>query len=87
MNDSRRKVSEVEGFINMLLAASEDKYMNKTLEVLLSKPDEERKIIVVKMVEELKAKRAPQTLIEAIACLVDDSIAEKAYEVIYQRGR
>ena len=31
--------------------------------------------------------RAPQKLIEAMACLLDDEIAEKAYQVIYQCAR
>ena len=82
-----RSVSEIDGFISMLRAACEDKYMNDTLERLLSQPDKKRKQIVLKLVEDLSHKQAPSTLIEAISCLVDDEIAEKAYEVIYQCSR
>lgn len=38
------------------------------------------------LVKELTNKKAPLELIEAISCLVDDSIAEKAYGVIYGRS-
>ncbi len=75
---------EVEGFINMLLAACEDSSMNRTLEMLLSQPDERRRAIVAKLIQRLKESDAPQSLIEAMACLLDDAVAEKAYEVIYQ---
>ena len=67
----------------MLRAACEDKAMNATLENLLSQPDKKRKAMVLTLVKELTKKNAPLELIEAISCLVDDSIAEKAYEVIY----
>ena len=75
---------EVDGFINMLLAACEDKSMNDTLEMLLSQPDEKRRAIVHRLLDRLKEKHAPQALIEAMACLLDDAAAEKAYEVIFQ---
>jgi hypothetical protein len=58
---------EVEGFIDMLLAACEDKSMNATLEMLLSQPDAKRKAIVHRLLDRLKEKDAPQALIEAMA--------------------
>ena len=87
MGNERRRVSEVEGFIDMLLAACEDKHMNNTLEKLLSQPDKKRKEIVLMLVEDLTNKGAPTPLIEAISCLRDDKIAEKAYEAIYLCSR
>jgi hypothetical protein len=32
-------------------------------------------------------KEAPKDFIEAIACLLDDAVAEKVYEVIFQCRR
>jgi len=75
---------EVDGFIDMLLAACEDKSMNATLEMLLSQPDVKRKAIVHRLLDRLKEKHAPPALIDAMACLLDDTAAEKAYEVIFQ---
>ena len=79
--------AEVDGFIDMLLAACQDKNMNDTLEMLLSQPDHLRKGIVHRVLEQLRQKKAPQRLIEAITCLLDDAAAEKAYEVIFQCKR
>jgi hypothetical protein len=75
---------EVDGFIDMLLAACEDQQMNDTLEMLLTQPDVRRRAIVYRLLDRLKEKKAPPTLIEAMACLLDDAAAEKAYEVIFQ---
>ena len=78
---------EVEGFIDMLLAACEDENMNATLEMLLSQPDVKRKAIVQRLLDRMKEKHAPPALIDAMACLLDDDAAERAYEVIFQCGK
>ena len=87
MEIKQRSVAEVDGFIAMLDAACEDQYMNKTLEQLLSLPDDKRKDVVLNLLEELNNKNAPKMLLEAISCLIDDKIAERAYEVIYHCSR
>ena len=69
------------------MAACEDKHMNETLARLLSLPDEKRKEVVLKLLEDLNNKGAPNILIEAISCQVNDAIAEKDYKVIYQCSR
>jgi Trp operon repressor len=85
--DSPRTFGDVEGFINMLLAACEDEAMNETLQILLAQPDERRKAIVHRLLDRLRERSAPQPLIDAMACLLDDEAAEKAYEAIYKCGR
>jgi hypothetical protein len=75
---------DVDGFIDMLLAACEDRTMNETLEMLLSQPDQRRKEIVYRLLDRLKERKAPAALIDAMACLLDDAAAERAYEVIFQ---
>ena len=87
MPDTPRTFAEVEGFINMLLAACEDRSMNDTLEMLLSQPDAKRRAIVRRLLDRLKEREAPPALVEAMACLLDDDAAEKAYEVIFQCGK
>ena len=84
MSDPPETFGDVEGFINMLLAACEDRAMNETLQMLLSQPDERRRAIVHRLLDRLRERHAPQPLIEAMACLLDDAAAEKAYEVIYR---
>ena len=85
--DTPRTYAEVEGFIDMLLAACEDASMNETLELLLSQPDDRRRAMVERILARLRTREAPQKLIEAMACLLDDDVAEKAYAAIHDCDR
>ena len=87
MEGAPRTFGEVEGFIDMLLAACEDRSMNDTLEMLLSQPDAKRRAIVHRMLDRLKQRKAPPALVDAMACLLDDAAAEKAYQVIFNCGK
>lgn len=82
-----RTYGEVEGFIDMLLAACEDASMNETLELLLSQPDDKRRAMVERILLRLRTRNAPQKLVEAMACLMDDEVAEKAYAAIHACAR
>lgn len=82
-----RSVAEVEGFVSLLLAACDDPKINATLAKLLAMPDERRRGLVHAWVTDLLIEKAPQDLIQAVACLSDDAVAEKAFEVIYNCGR
>lgn len=84
---SRRTVGEIDGFITLLRAACDDRTVNDALEKLLSLPDERRHALVHTWVSDLLVKEAPKDFIEAIACLLDDAVAEKVYEVIFQCRR
>ena len=84
---SRMTYGEVEGFVSMLLVACEDAGMNETLEVLLSLPDDRRRLVVRELLDRFQANAAPQPLYEAFACLLDDRVAEQAYQVIFKCRR
>ena len=82
-----RSVAEVQGFIDLLMAACNDAKINATLERLLAMPDARRQGLVHTWVTDLMIEEAPKELVEAVACLMDDAVAEKAYEVIYKCKR
>ena len=82
-----KTVGEIETFITMLLTACENKMVHGHLEKLLSLPDQKRQAAVHAWVNDLLIAQAPQDFIAAIACLMDDKVAEKAYEVIYECKR
>jgi hypothetical protein len=82
-----RSVADVDGFVNLLMAACNDPNVNATLERLLSMPDEKRRGLVHTWVTDLLIKEAPRDFVQAVACLADDAIAEKAYEVIFNCKR
>ena len=69
------------------MAACNDSKINTTLERLLSMPDAKRKGLVHAWVTDLIIDEAPKDLVQAVACLMDDAVAEKAYEVIFRCKR
>lgn len=82
-----KSVADIGAFITMLSAACESPEVNARLEKLLSLPDEERKGLVHAWVTDLLVAEAPRDFVQAVACLMDDAIAEKAYEVIFSCRR
>ena len=80
-------VAEVDGFIDLMRAACDNPAINAALEKLLSQPDEQRQAMVHNWVSDLLLRSAPRDFTRAIACLMHDGVAEKAYTVIYQCQR
>ena len=82
-----RTYGEVEGLVTMLMAACDDMGMNETLEMLLSAPNDRRKAAIHQLIEGFRMGGAPKSLHDAFVCLLDDEVAEKAYEIIYRCKR
>ena len=82
-----KSVGEIDAFVTMLVAACDDATMYERLERLLSMPDEKRQALVRTWVGDLLIAEAPRDFVQAIACLLDDRIAEKAYEAIFRCKR
>lgn len=87
MNTPPRSVAEIEGFVGLLRAACDDEKINATLQRLLEMPNAQRQGVVHAWVTDRLIAEAPREFVQAVACLIDDAIAEKAYEVIYQCRR
>ena len=71
----------------MLRVACEDRGINERLERLLSLPDTQRHAVVHSWIFDLLIAQAPKDFIAAGACLSNEKVAEKAYEVIYKCER
>lgn len=84
MNSLARSVAEVDGFVDLLRAACADERINATLRRLLEMPDGKRQGVVHAWLTDLLIEGAPKEFTQAVACLMDDAIAERAYEAIYQ---
>jgi hypothetical protein len=82
-----RSVAEIDSFITMLQVACADASVNTRLEKMLALPDEQRRNLVHQLVSDMLIAKAPRDFVAAIACLSDDAIAEKAYEVIFKCRR
>lgn len=81
-----RSVGEIESFVTLLRAACHDATMNARLQRILELPDEKRRSLIHSLVSDMLIAKAPRDFVMAIACLEDDAVAEKAYEVIFQCG-
>lgn len=84
---SPRSVADIGTFITMIAAACDDPAVSKRLAQLLEMPDQKRQGLVHAWVTDLLVAQAPRDFVQAIACLMDDKIAEKAYEVIFKCRR
>jgi hypothetical protein len=82
-----KSVGEIETFVTMLATACQNRMVHERLERLLSMPDEKRQAVVHAWVRDLLIAKAPRDFVQAIACLLDDRVAEKAYEVIFKCKR
>jgi hypothetical protein len=82
-----KSVGEIETFITMLSTACADTSVHARLEKLLSLPDRKRQDVVHAWVRDLLIAEAPRDFVQAIACLLDDRVAEKAYEAIFNCRR
>jgi hypothetical protein len=87
MPQSRRappltSVGEVDTFIDLLRLAREDPRVHAALEQLLSLEPARRQVLVHNWVGDLLVREAPRAFTQAIACLMDDAIAEQARTVI-----
>ena len=86
-NNAPGSVAEIESFITLLRVACEDASINARLEKLLSLPNDKRRGIVHAWVTDMLIAEAPKDFVAAIACLSDDRVAEKTYEVIFKCKR
>src|SRR5258708_793139 len=68
MKEIPRTYAEVDGLITMLQVACEDATINRTLQELLSQPNETRKRSVLDLAKMLRGKAAPSELVDAIVC-------------------
>src|SRR5262249_1164476 len=78
----RRSVGDIDSFVRLLMGACEDDAVAARLESILTMPDAQRRAFLHKLLNDLMVADAPTELLEALACLTDDAVAEKAYEVV-----
>jgi hypothetical protein len=75
-------LSDNEHFVNLMRAAREDEQMKQTLRGILSQEPMQRKSLLNTWIQEMRLRDAPKELIESVACLTDDQIAEQALAVL-----
>lgn len=82
-----RSVAEVDGFIDLLRSACSDAGVYAALEKVLTMADERRRGMLHTWITDVLTAGGPPKLVQALACLMDDAVAEKAYEAIFRCHR
>ncbi len=77
-----KPVGENESFVTLLQVARDNPEIKNQLVAILSQTGFNRKSILNSYLDELRYKRAPDDLISALSCLLDDNIAKKALEIL-----
>jgi hypothetical protein len=81
--DKKKKLADKkEPLVTLIRVAQEDVEIKRQLLAILSQNKFNRESILNSYIEELRLKHAPQKFISAIACLLDDDVAEKALEIL-----
>ena len=77
-----KSIGENEPLVTLIRVAQEDVEIKRHLLAILSQNKFNRESILNSYLEELRLKQAPQEFISAIACLLDDDVAEKVLEIL-----
>jgi hypothetical protein len=85
MNTTNTKnglIRDNEQFVTLIQVARENEEIRNQLLVILSQDAFNRASIINSFIEDMRLKNAPKELISAIACLLDNGIAERALEIL-----
>ena len=82
LSKKKKFIGENEPLVTLIRVAQEDVEIKRHLLAILSQNKFNRESILNSYLEELRLKQAPQEFISAIACLLDDDVAEKALEIL-----
>jgi len=77
-----KSIGKNEPFVTLIRVAQEDVEIKRHLLAILSQSKFNRESILNSYLDELCLKQAPQEFISAIACLLDDDVAEKVLEIL-----
>ena len=82
MSKKKKLIGENEPLVTLIQVAQEDVEIKRHLLAILSQNKFNRESILNSYLEELRLKPAPQEFKSAIACLLDDDVAEKVLEIL-----
>ena len=75
-------VGDNDTFVTLMRVAQEDSEIREVLDAILGQPSLRRKYELSRLIERMKAQGAPADFVLAIDALLDDQVADKAYEMI-----
>ena len=81
----KNSVGDDDNFVTLIQVAREDANIMQQLLSILSQERKKRGSILNSYINDLQLKKAPVEFISAIACLLQDDIADKTLEILKER--
>ncbi|MFC1885909.1 hypothetical protein ACFLZM_02495 [Thermodesulfobacteriota bacterium] len=78
----KNSVGDNEDFVTLMRVAQENDEVRTRLLQLLSLDDFNRKSALNTWLDDIRLKGAPKELVSAIACLTDNGVAQKAFDIL-----
>jgi|TARA_Y100000310_G_scaffold325974_2_gene390252 hypothetical protein len=78
----RRRRKQTDLFLSLMVVAKEDAAIAARLLTILNQDDLERRATLSTWIRELKFQSAPVAFTDALSCLLDDQIAERAKRLL-----
>ena len=82
--DRPSRLGDVEGFVQMMLGACRDPAMKAQLEAIVNLSPGNREVGLRRLLDDLRERRAPAHLLDAMTCLLDDEISQKVKEALHR---
>lgn len=77
-----RPVSDNEAFVALVQVAKEDPVVRRKLLDILNHPPVHRQAVLRFYIEEMNQRGAPASFVSAVACLLQDAVAERVLEML-----
>ena len=81
-----RSAGDDEAFVSLIQVAIEDPEIREQILRILSLDAFNRKSALNTFIQEMRFKGAPHEFVSAIACFLDDGVAEKALSILCKDG-
>jgi hypothetical protein len=82
MPENAETAGDNHSFVTLMLVAQEEPEIRDTLAAILCQPSARRKYELHKLIGSMKAQGADADFVSAIEALLDDQVAETAYELV-----
>ncbi|MBF0120029.1 MAG: hypothetical protein HQK79_14435 [Desulfobacterales bacterium] len=79
---NKENIDENETFVTLIQVALENQEIKESLLNILSLDNFNRKSALNTFIEHMTFKQAPKKFVTAIACLIDDAVAQKALKIL-----
>jgi hypothetical protein len=78
----KKRVADNEVFVKLIQVAEEDEAVRRKLAEILSLPPTHRRSVLNFYIDQMRQNGAPEAFISAVACLLDNGVADRALSLL-----